>query len=277
MENNRLIEMINNYNSYSASKKAYIKRVLSSLREKSSERKDLVVMVNEWSFENKDENIREVDYIQCELCGQPENVYQFKIINKVTNEYIWTGSVCIENFSIPVYNKGKRLTNEDDINKIFKQNVKEIKEQKRLELIKAFIDNLNKPSTIIYLDRPVRYFKPYTMTKTNTEDGVYTLAQLKLIAAKYSDKYDNFITDDYISLFKVNMRLDKNKETLRELKPYQWAQFYSVLGKYMFTEENGFTEEVKQKAINNMKYYRPEYLSRFLKKITQKQKEKLLV
>jgi len=255
VSNERLIFMIENYNNFSGARQAYIKRVILSLRPLSFEKKNTKVMIDEWYFQNLSENVREVNYLNCELCGQPENVYQFRIVNKITNNYIWTGSVCIENFSIPVYNKtGKLVTSEKEINDIFKDNKKDIKEQKRLVLIESLINDINKSG------------KNFTMTDENREKGVYTLKQLKFISLLYKEVYDNFIPEDYISLFKVNMRLKRNTTELLNLKPFHWAQFYPIFGKYMFDTKHGFTNDVRISAKNIINKYRPEYLENFLKK-----------
>ena len=105
------------------------------------------------------------------------------------------------------------------------------------------------------------------MTEDNLEQGIFTLKQLKLISAKYRDVYGDFISDDYISLFKINMRLKRNKEELLRLKPFHWAQFFPIFGKYIFIEKNGFTEEMRKKAENILRYYKPEQVEKFINKI----------
>lgn len=257
----RLHYMVENFNKFSGAKQAYIRRVLKSLMVKSKEKENAEIMINEWSFINKPENVREVNYLKCNLCGQPENVYQFRITNKVTGNHIWTGSVCIENFSIPVFDtEGKRIEDEKEIEVIFKSNVKEMKEQKRLELINSLLEDLNNISK-------EKGWDGYKPTDDNKEKGIFTLRQMKYISFLYNKAFNNFISDDYISLFKVNMRLKRNKDELKELQPYQWGQFSPMLGKYMFKPEHGFTEEVRKKAIKIMSYYKPENVEKFTKKV----------
>jgi hypothetical protein len=259
MEETKLQKLIRGYHSFSHARKAYIRRVLVSLRDKSKEREDAIKMVDEWSFTNSIENVREVEYgfSKCQLCNHPENVYQYRIRNSETNQTIWTGSVCITNFAIPVYkDNGERVTSDEEIDEIFKENVKEIKEQRRLELISALIDDINTNAE-----------KPYTPTDDNKDKGVYTLKQMKLISVMYNKANGNFISDDYISLFKVNMRLKRNKEELQELAPYQWVQFEPILGKYMFDEKHGFNKDMMKRALGIIEKYKPEKKEKFMKKV----------
>jgi hypothetical protein len=261
MANEKLHYLIKNYTRFSPAKQAYIKRVILSMRRYSREIRKTPLMIDEWRFIDLPDNVREVDYFKCELCGQPENVYQFRIQNTVTGGYIWTGSVCIENFSIPVYNKeGERVTDEEEISEIFKSNVKDMKEQKRIDLIKSLINDINEMSKLNGGN------VEYKLTDKN-EEGVFTLKQMKFISSLYLKAYGDFISDDYIELFKVNMRLKANKETLKSLEPYQWGQFYPILGKYMFESKHGFTEDIKNKTISIIKYYKPEKVEKFLKKV----------
>jgi hypothetical protein len=265
MANEKLKFLMNNYSKFSPSKKAYIKRVLTSMRRKSQnwQKGKSEEMIDEWSFTNSEFNVREMDrYTKCELCGQPENIFQFRIQNELTGQSIWTGSVCITNFSIPVYDsEGKRIEKEKDIEDIFKDNVKDIKEQKRLDLLKSLINDINT------MGKEQGFENEYKLTQENEEDGVFTLKQLKMISAMYLKVYNDFISEDYINLFKVNMRLKRNKEELLKLEPFHWCQFYPIFGKYIFIKKNGFTDEVRQKAMNIISYYRPEYLDNFLKKV----------
>jgi hypothetical protein len=265
MINEKLKLLVSNYHNFSPAKQAYIKRVILSMRGKSkhNQKGKTMLMVDEWHFTNSPENVREMDrYTKCELCGQPENIFQFKIRNKLTNQHIWTGSVCIKNFSIKVFrDNGDEITDEREIDTIFVNNVSELKEQKRLDLLHSLISDINQQGK-------EKGLAEYKMSDDNKDSGVFTVKQLKLISLLYLKVYDDFISEDYISLFKVNMRLKRNKEELLKLQPFHWGQFFPIFGKYIFVEKNGFNDEVKQSVINIISHYRPEYLDNFMKKVS---------
>lgn len=263
MTNKKLLDLIKNFDSFNSTKKAYIARVIDNLRKKSYHKNDKELMVNEWLFIDHPDNIRElVEHEECQLCGKPENIYQFRIQNKITMEHIWTGSICIKNFSIPVFDSdGERIKSVQKMDSIFNTNIKELKEKKRLELIKILIEGINKELKKKGSDRN------YQMTYSNKKEGSFTAKQMKFLARLYKDVYDDFIPEEYIKLFKINMRMGRNKEELKSFTAFQWAQFSPILHKSHYCEKKGFTEEKKQSAINIVKYVREEYHDSLMKKI----------
>ena len=127
--NEELKILLETYTNLSGVRQGYVKRVIDSLKTKSSYNgKDIrkisecMKMIGEYNFKNTKENKRIVDNLQCELCGKPENVYQFRIVNSVTGQQIWTGSTCILKFGVKVYNtKNQLVLTDSEKEEIFKE------------------------------------------------------------------------------------------------------------------------------------------------------------
>jgi hypothetical protein len=56
----------------------------------------------------------------CELCGQKELRYHFKIQNDLTGNTLWVGSHCILKFDVAVFEDGRRLTAAEATKKLHK-------------------------------------------------------------------------------------------------------------------------------------------------------------
>jgi len=233
----KLQVLVENYNESSPIRRAYIERVLLSLSKKSTQKNvsdlfnlDLEKLINEWEFIESGDSVRKVNKEQCQLCSHPETVYQYKITNKETKEFIWTGSSCILNFSINVIDEmGKELTSTTLREKFFRDKVLEIKENERISKIHSLIKDLNEG---------LPHGQQFVMNQQMSEYGTVSLKQFQFIAVMYKRKYKCLISSEWITLFKINFRKTANVSTLQGLEDWQLAQIFplvnsQVLRKYV--------------------------------------------
>lgn len=247
----RNIEMlIENINSQSERKKTYLRRIITSLRRKSSDKykhigalstNDMVIeMLKEWIFIHSSSNIREVNGLNCELCNHPDTIYQYRIKNTKTDEAIWTGSSCILNFSIDVSVDGKILDKDKDKEAYFRGQVADIKDTKRKSAILDLIQSIN-----VNLPENEISFVP---TEKNVSTGVYSMKQILLITRLYHIAFDEFIPTESIELFKISFRIKKNKEAFEELEYWQICQLFPIVSKSILQKEEYFPKEKRRKC-----------------------------
>lgn len=111
----------------------WIARVVYSLYNKSVEKVDPRIMLDEWHW-NGAESISE-DAHDCALCGHKETIYTFRISNKLTGHEHECGSVCITRF-MGVSNKftGSNYDLETEL-KAMSKAIRIAEEAKRREII----------------------------------------------------------------------------------------------------------------------------------------------
>jgi len=239
-------------------KRGYLERALSSLKKNSqnSELNQEFEMIKEWVFQFAPENMRVIKSgTNCELCGKNDNVYQYQIINYTTKRRLWVGSSCIMNFNIPSYDElGKRLEGEN-LRKLFEKMVRSTKENERVELLKEFTSRLVEDS-----DGKFKIYEP------SFNDGFYTIKQIKFMSAIYYEVHKEIIPIEYMQLFKVNMRLKKNKDELHKFTCFHWSLFVPILAGTFFEPKYGFTERIRTDTRKRIKIYSPELLGEFMSK-----------
>lgn len=178
----KFIDLVND-KSISPIKRGYIKRCFNNLSNKSSNKlnesssiDDYLKIIDEWFFIPSVNNFRVVSGCNCELCGRPENIYQFRLINKVNNNALWIGSSCIKNMDFQ-FRGVKTSTIKDDILSIF---INKYKEKERKKKVISFIIFCRGDD--IYLIKKVLLDKKITdKDLKNIKEGFYNKTKLKTL------------------------------------------------------------------------------------------------
>lgn len=116
----------------------WVARVVYSLFNKSKEKHDPKVMLDEWVY--SDVSSMSDKPHDCELCGHKETIYTFELVNKVTGTEHECGSKCVTRF-MEVSNKFTE-SNYDTVVELKKMHtaIREAEEEKRRALIISAID-----------------------------------------------------------------------------------------------------------------------------------------
>ena len=249
-ENDMNIEEFKNFSELSEIKKEVLIENLNKLSQ-------------EWYFKDIPDNWRITYNENCQICGKPDNVYQYRIINKLNNNHLWVGSRCILKFSIEIISNNKVISNEDDKRKVF--NKKKLTEPER---IKSLLDQINyvnsemkRQYTLGILTKEPKYF---TVSNFSKREGKFFIDFIKRFAYWYKnlhiddDLNGGFIPNDVIKLFKVDMKLKINQEAVKSNKftAFHFLQFEPILkSKSIYTPKYGFTKEVAVEALRQYDKY----------------------
>ena len=148
------IFLIENYDNISGVLKGYLSRALENLKNNSSKNYYLYTdvydeydintineMLDEWIFVDNPNNFKIKASEKCQLCGRPDSIYQFRLVNTKNNKELWVGSTCIINFALKVYSEGELIdySNMRAINKIFNKYKLSSKTLNKLTLMRNFI------------------------------------------------------------------------------------------------------------------------------------------
>lgn len=284
MENIYFIDKLINYYELTSHSKNYLKKVIFNLTDIDiTEHLNLFTdtshsqhqaainkitrLIYQWKFINSPNNVRYCkDNKQvCELCGRPENVYQYKIINESKSKpiQIWVGSTCIKRFNIPIIDNGKYISNKRDINHIFKDYIKNNSIKDNSDNIIRLIDwinkNINSNQVII--------------TPENINSRRYTLNQVNYISVKYYKITGEYLPPEYYPQFNIDFNLNENINKIKTFSKVNYRLFIyyaGVMPEKFYSEKYGFDNNVIDKIIKSIPYndYDYELLASFFTKLS---------
>jgi hypothetical protein len=164
----------------------------------------------EWHFTGEQED-HGAPIETCELCGQDELRYHFKIQNQFTNRTLWVGSHCILKFDVAVYENGRRLTIDEA-----KKKLKKLTQQMRFNSCISALEALSDAEENPILKNALEY---YRLNKHLTPKFAFVVF--------WRLKKNNI--DHSPSFFTINLRKNKFLQDLRDMPTSRVHFFWKAL------------------------------------------------
>jgi hypothetical protein len=152
----------------------------------------------------------------CQLCGQEGVRYHFQIRNRLNENTLWIGSVCIARYRLAVWN-GERL-DADAAGKRIADDLREFIENKRLAGVQKAVEQL----LIVMAAAGMRDTLASIWRKY---DGAFSCAQMDLIAWQLADHHIPHKPSD----FTVKFRKEKSRDDFDSLPEFKRKRLLAYL------------------------------------------------
>ena len=187
----------------------YPQRVRDSILPKSVG-KTLPEAFEEWSVtENVHDNEQPTE--TCQLCGQESLRYEFEIRNSLTRHTMWVGSQCIKQFSLSVFEAGRKLSAADAERKINR-----MLDQMRQEFCIKALERLAAAEDNAILKNAVDYFKKNKYL--SPKQAWVVLWRLRAQNIEHNP-----------SFFKIDLKHERFKAQLREMPTSRVHDIWAAL------------------------------------------------
>lgn len=164
----------------------------------------------EWAF--TDETLdHEAPIETCELCGQQELRYHFRIGNRYTGHHLWVGSHCILQFDVAVLEHGRRLLPREA-----KRHLTKLTQKMQLEACINALTKLAAREQSPILSGALDYYR-----------------RKKKLTPKYAAvvfwKLQQYSIEHHPSFFQVELKRQQHIEDLRHMPTKRVHRFWSAL------------------------------------------------
>lgn len=164
----------------------------------------------EWSFSGETID-HEAPSETCELCGQQDLRYHFKISNQFTRHELWVGSHCILQFEVPVLEHGRRLS-ADEARRLLNKLTQQMQLQSCVSALKRLAQKEQHPILLGALDY---YQRKKKLTPKYAAVVFWKLRQHGI--------------DHHPSFFGIELKRHKHIDDLRSMPTGRVHQFWAAL------------------------------------------------
>jgi len=213
---------------------------------------------DDWDYDNEPlEIIQGVEYQSgkafCGLCGKEDLRYVFRIQNRLTDNFLFVGSKCIEKFDI-ISKNGSGGTERNS--EMHREKSRVIKEQKHQHVIKCLLQIMDETNEI-----KVQGFIDYF-----NQNKAFTPKQLFFLIRRLRIKNINY----QASAFKIKLRRDREKDQILNssddnVKEYLWESMSAGQREWyvqrMQIRRNRKKDQILESSDDNVKEYLWESMS----------------
>jgi len=164
----------------------------------------------EWAFTGETVD-HEASVETCELCGQQDLRYHFRIANGYTGHQLWVGSHCILQFNVAVIERGRRLSPTEA-----KRHLAKLTQQMQLEACINALTKLAARESNPILSGALDYYR-----------------RKKKLTPKYAAvifwKLQQYGIDHHPSFFQIEMNRHQHISDLRDMPTARVHRFWNAL------------------------------------------------
>ena len=194
---------------------SWASRAAANLMPLSVEKDDLGTALTEWEYTGHYEDLG-VPSADCELCTHPDIRYQFEIGNRFTHCKLLVGSECITRFGISSIDGEGRVLDAEQTGKLVARDRRKLIEAARKRRV---VSNL-----VELANRDIK-FNILSFIEYISIRGAFTPNQMLLLIWRFGEHNVNYNIRD----FKITIRRGREKQQLRDAKPWQIEQLSPLL------------------------------------------------